>query len=250
MEGLTRTLVISDGGVTSLLACMAACDEALHQAPDAASLAAVRPLVWTGALYGPPSRAIDQAARRQATLLDMEFVESVAAGTTPAWAHGPSPFERARQLLDACTVAARRGAGKVVAPWQHGLATGGIDLNAAGKSVDRAVLMSRLLWLETPEGESSIEIDAPYADLDDHQVADLAVDMDAPIGTCWWWHAELAVPDGSSASGAPFRAEHARWTAALSAAGWRPAGASGASALTSALGHTPPAPADSPGALR
>jgi hypothetical protein len=49
----------------------------------------------------------------------------------------------------------------------------------------------------------------PYVDFVDAQIADLALDMDLPVWTCWWWEGE----------GEAERVKE-RWMAALGKAGW------------------------------
>src|SRR5205814_1142018 len=56
-----------------------------------------------------------------------------------------------------------------------------------------------------------VEVQAPYADLTDSQVADLILDMDLPIWTCWWNQGPGAEPGAV--------AERDHWARLLKAAG-------------------------------
>jgi hypothetical protein len=109
-------------------------------------------------------------------------------------------------LVRAGFAAAELGAGSVLWP---GSAGAELELDSVGRTVDRALLVSRLLRLELGE-ERAPEVRAPYADFNDAQVADLILDMDLPIWTCWWWIGEEPAARG----------ERERWTKALKQAGW------------------------------
>jgi hypothetical protein len=78
--------------------------------------------------------------------------------------------------------------------------------------VERALHISRLVAVEHP----GFELAAPYADLSDRQLADLILDMDLPVWTCWWY-----APEGNEPAAAAAEAQRTHWTAMLSAAGWR-----------------------------
>jgi len=108
----------------------------------------------------------------------------------------------ARVAWDACPGSAAGRGGEVIDP----RATP--DLDAVGATLDRALLVARLVNLDA--GAGVIRIDAPLADLTDWQLADLAADLEAPIDRVWWWRGEH--PTGASA--------RARWMAALGEVGW------------------------------
>jgi len=88
----------------------------------------------------------------------------------------------------------------------------GVELNleTTGRAIDCALLVSRLVALHTGT-EAGPVIEAPYADLTDAQIADLILDMDLHVWTCWWF-------GGTSPEAA---VEQARWTAAMRKAGWK-----------------------------
>lgn len=126
-----------------------------------------------------------------------------------------------RLLLEASYAAVAQGAGRVV--WAGAAAADArdaIDLDALSGIHTRAMLVERLASLE--QGEASgggFKVQVPYADLTDRQLADLVLDMDLPIWTCWWWslgRGPRSVPGAELA-----RAEYERWDGILKEAGWR-----------------------------
>ena len=230
MEHPGRTLVISDGGVGALAACMAA-REALFAGVSASASGAAppdppsgknteainarlrewRPLVFMGELPGASGTARRKAVERQCAALDLELIEPTGADTPPADA--PAGERATRLLVCAVFAAMRRDASRVTWP-VHFFDGTDVDLDGVADAVDRALLVTRLVALDTQPG---VRVEVPYADFTDRQLAELAVDLGAPIRTCWWWHAQLAE------GGAPndeFRAEHRRWTDVLREAGW------------------------------
>jgi len=232
MEVPGRTLVISDGGVGALVACMAA-RESLYagvsakasRANDAGSSAESgatsailrerRPLVFLGELPASSGTARLRAVERQCAALDLELVEPTPADANPTSA--PRGERATRMLVNAGFAAALRGAGRVLWP-VHFFNGTDIDLDQIADAFDRATLVTRLLGLDAQPG---VRVEIPYADFTDRQVAELAVDLDAPLRLCWWWHAQLAAPTTEGgAAGEEFRAEHRRWSALLRETGW------------------------------
>lgn len=208
-----HAMVVSDGGLVSLIACVAAKERVLASAPDASHLL---PVIWASITPGPTSRARAHAIEAQATALGLEVVvpSGDSANTTN------SAGERAtRDLLDAAFTAISRGCGSLVLSDRH--ADGDmVDLSSVAATIDRAMLVSRLVSLDMASDSGSFEIESPYVDLSDRQVAELAIDLGAPIQLCWWWHSELR--DGKpDAAGAIFKREHDRWTSMLAQCGWR-----------------------------
>ncbi len=89
------------------------------------------------------------------------------------------------------------------------------QLDRIAAAVDRALLVSRLSLLESDAAADEITIETPLVDLTDSQIADLAVDLDAPAYLCWWWHRH-GEPEVESLAGVERRA----WLGALGDAGW------------------------------
>ncbi len=184
------TLVIADGDLPSLLAC-AAVGEVERSRPAGAAQSAVL-------LPAQADRAA--AARRQAETYGLRVLEAVT-GTDAARA--PSLM-----LLNAVSIAAAEGLATVLWPVHAGPA---LDVGAAERCLDRASLVSRLAALDAG-GRPVPQVRAFYADFTDAEIADLALDMDLPIRTCWWYEG----------GGAEAMAEQARWVRALTGAGWIP----------------------------
>jgi hypothetical protein len=141
-------------------------------------------------------RSID----RQASLYGMGLRQPTAA---PAEAE---PERTCRLLLDACLLARQQGGGAVVWPVNAGET---LDLDRIAATVDRALLAARLVSVGD---DRPVEVRTPYADFTDRHLADLILDMDLPIWTCWWYDAQ-----GDAAA----ERERRRWGDLLRAAGWR-----------------------------
>ena len=123
-------------------------------------------------------------------------------------------------LLDGAVEALRQGCSRVV--WAIHC---GDDLDAMATAVDEARLVSHILGLATPERpatarggrQAGVRIETPLVDLTDSQLAELAHDLDAPLGAAWWCEAE-----GEAACG---RCEACRrWTALATRVTSSPAG--------------------------
>ncbi len=236
MESSGRTLVISDGGVAALVACMAA-REALYAGASAAAgaepaksgveaarknaeatrtfLRDRRPLVFMGELPAGSGAARRKAVERQCAALDLELVEPSPADVPPSGA--PAGERATRLLVSAAFAAAKREAARVLWP-VHFFDGTDVNLDSVADAIDRALLVTRLLGLDSQPG---VRVEVPYADFTDRQLAELAVDLDAPVRTCWWWYAQLApTPPGDSAGPDEFRAEFHRWNQVLRECGW------------------------------
>lgn len=234
----TNPLILSDGGLTSLLAVAAASDVWSRMASGQAGEVAGSPAVWIAVPDGAPGEARAKAAGMQAELFGLGFSQThleggwkeegripdnESAGRAPARSAGaPRGEERTPEgqvashvLLSAAYLAVGQGRDRVVWPISAGRLGHDeeIDLNRASLAADRALLVSRLVALDSDEhGRPAILIEVPYVDLSDRQVAELAVDMDLPVHSCWWW-------------GEPASAEAKRWLRVLRGVGWAGEGA-------------------------
>ncbi len=237
MTDFTRTLVVGDGDLASILGCAAASDAALLAQPDPAKRREIRPILWAPPFEGPTAPARQWATRRQAELFEMELVESPPTGRPsesraqaasiaahlgaqiadlPSEAVASEWPSHSRDLLHASMTAIARRCSTVLWPI-HSTRSEGPDIDQVARAIDRAMLISRLIALDADlHGNPAFRIDAPYIDFSDRQLADLVIDMDLPVRLCWWWHAEMA--RGSSTE---FRAQHDRWTPVLREVGWR-----------------------------
>jgi hypothetical protein len=186
-------MVISDGDVGGLLALRAAADRAEGTV-----------LVWPMGGAQVESGARLKAARQQAELVGARLYGP---------AGGPE-LEPLVELAAAAVAAAEAGCALAVWPVSAGESNRGPEaLARIEASVARAGHLSRLVAIDYP----GFELGAPYADLSDRQLADLILDMDLPIWTCWWYAGREAgdpvLPLADAAR------EH--WAAMLGAAGWR-----------------------------
>lgn len=198
------SLIVADGDLPALLACAATSAAATgHAGPRAeVHLASV---VWIAHVNDDVRRA--DAARAQADLYELRLIEAqpIARTSVPPNVGGVSLM-----LLSAAWMAAAEGLESVLWPSHAGEE---LELSRVADAVDRAMLVSRLATLDAAAaGLRPVEVRAPYADFTDAQIADLALDMDLPLRTCWWW-------DGRDDDA---KRERERWGRALAGAGWRP----------------------------
>lgn len=187
------------------------------------------PVVWTPLFLGPTGAARMAAVERMCGEMGLPLVRGTTEidGSPESLADGGSEDMRlgedtSRALIAAAFEAARLACETVLWPIQFSLgAEGALDL--VSRAIDRALLVSRLVSIDAGlVAGSAVRIEPAYADFCDAQVADLVMDMDAPIELCWWWHAELS--GGQPEHTAIFRAERQRWLKCLEPAGWTRAG--------------------------
>jgi hypothetical protein len=203
-----RALILSDANLASLLACACAAEEL--SALDDAAASAARPVVMPFRLSEPLTQThIDAVAvqTRHYALTECPPDKRPASATASSASEGE---REAVAMLSACHLASTLGCTRVV--WPVSAATSdSIDLDRLSAIADRALVVSRLASLDTPP--LGVTIDAPYAELTDRQIADLALDIGAALETCWWWNA--------TGRGNKFgSAERTRWTQSLTACGW------------------------------
>jgi hypothetical protein len=185
-------LVISDGDVGGLLAAAAATDPAEGQV-----------YLWT-----PESDEFGVFQRRAAeAAAELLGATAVPPGLVGGLGGDPGVSQ---MLLRAGGLARSLSCTRVIWPvvWDEGDV-----LDTAVANADRAFLVSQLLSLDGP----AVEIECPYADYSGQHLADLVLDMDLPIWTCWWFDPD-ALPAALRGIAA---AERERWTGLLHGAGWR-----------------------------
>ena len=89
-----------------------------------------------------------------------------------------------------------------------------LDLDRIAQAADRALLAGRLAGLDaTLHASPGVQVETPLLDLTDGQLADLAMDMDVPLETCWWW-------GGDTGHDAQAHQARARWRSSLAAVGY------------------------------
>ena len=206
MERPGRTLIISDGGMTSLLACGLAAEEADTSNTE-------RPIVWIPEVGGDDPTTHKDAVLKQAQILSLELLTARVTEPVDRCASGLLESEI---LLHAGHLAGSERCGRVVWPVQLGAATTAEEppLDRVAEAVDRALLVSRLISIDGDfYGLTEVAVDTPFVDLADEQVADLAAEMSLPIESCWWWTALGAMGSGADA-------ERERWVGALRMIGW------------------------------
>jgi hypothetical protein len=203
-----KTLILTDGGPASLLAC-ACTREAIAMGTTEAPPDALRRPPSDAIVLPFPFAAASRVAAisRQAELFSFQVLPALSPigdGTMPE-------HEReAHELLAATHLAARNGCDRVFWPASAGVGEN-LDLDRIAQIADRAVLISRLVAIDAAShGVPSIHVQTPYADFTDRQIADLIADMEAPIEACWWWG-----KDGDAQAQQEFR----RWEVAMAAVG-------------------------------
>lgn len=199
-------LVIADGGLPFMVACL------LERRPGPLVLwvppFGSRTIDGSGAAIGPEHHA---AVEAMASFVDGGRVVQASAGQWGGngWAAPTSLWDDARLLIEACREAEALGCGEVIWP-----AVLGDDADAlvAGDELCRCI--NRLASWACTDGSAEREaLRAPLIDLTRAQVADLALDLDAPIDLCWW-HADQR---HAEASGQAWNAE-ALWMPIIAAA--------------------------------
>lgn len=193
------SLIVTDGGVLGLLAVAAAAE---RSGPDQLCF------------YWHPAAHPDRADSERAACLAQSGFYGVpeAPEQNPVQVGlGRDPFEiDCRTLLEATLLVRHLGGGEVIWPVNAPEAPGGgPDVSSISGTVNQALLMSELVSMTAPRTRElvPVRVRTPYADLTDRRIADLILDMDLPIWTCWFWN------DTENS-------ERARWTALLREAGW------------------------------
>lgn len=209
---------MSDGGLSSLVACAVAKETAAINGRTTAGTS-VLPFPSLRVASESLRTVQEKAARVQAEVFGFELWEPLPHG-----ANGPLGTLELREqetlrLVAAAQVAAGKGCDAIVWPLQcAGPMTDrddeGLDLNWIARAADKAVLVSRLVAVDADaHHKPGIHIETPYLDVTDHQLADLASEMELPMRACWWWG--ISKRDGEFAI-----AERERWLRALAFVGW------------------------------
>ena len=120
-------------------------------------------------------------------------------------------------LLAGVEAARKLGCRRVIWPVQYHTDENSVpsQLDRIAAAIDRALLVSRLGLLDGSQTGAEITIETPLVDLTDRQLADLAVDLDAPAYLCWWWR-RLGEPEAEAVADT----ERQRWLGTLGEAGW------------------------------
>lgn len=195
-------LIISDGSLPGMVA---AAIESERRSGSQPTLWAGDPLAWVA---GPARAIAHHAVRAQAEflalgMLDRDWIGSDGSGAGQSLA-----------LLTIAQHAAAMGFRRVVWAVQFPLLGAEPDLDRIAATVDRCLLVSRLvsldLWDHPNPAVPEVRIETPLVDLSDAQIVDLALDLGAPIASAWWMEGV----------GEPSQAEQRRWLPLLSELGW------------------------------
>ena len=163
-------------------------------------------LAW---VLGSP--AMQQAAGEMARGFGLEVVARSDGGSGRSQEAASSIV-----VLAGAVGAARLGCSRMVWPVHAGSPDGPeqLDLDLVAESIDRATLVGRLASLDA---RREIEVQVPFVDFNDRQIADLVLDMGLDPSMCWWASRGGAADDNASDSHAI--GERRRWQLALREAG-------------------------------
>jgi hypothetical protein len=188
-------LVITNGCLASLLACLIAESEVGGTDGAAASTTrlAITPWLAPEASGLFPVWADAKTVRRfvQLQAETMSLQEVVATRAVEA-----GPLACSELLLRAAAQATTLGCRRVI--WPIAL---GNDLDAVHIAAERALAVTQLAALDAPEGANAPLIETPFLDFTPTMLAQLAMDLDAPLSACWLTEPELAAFE--TGAGAP-----------------------------------------------
>lgn len=225
-----RVLILSDGGMPALIAAMHAREavtlSATGKTPEQiGAMLRDRVLMMPFGLRAESKLLQSRAVTQQASTLGIGLL-GVGTGTDDikplltVAAHADEDEHEGIELLAVLLLAARLQCSRVVWP-VHAGGHESIDLDRLSQIADRGLVASKYAGLCSSASTAvGLHVDTPFADLTDRQLADLAIDIDAPIDACWWWTA--------GERGGDDQREKSRWTKALQAMGWTSLAAAGA----------------------
>lgn len=191
-----RALILSDGGITSLLAAATAREWA--SIPPRKGSKPIQDAIVLPRPHLPPAR--QRAVELQAEFFGFELLVPILESIGVQTSAGEM---RTRELLSATYAAARHACDTMIWPLQAAR-DHEPDLDLIAKAADRAVLVSRLVSIDGDQHAFPfIALETPYIDLQDTQIAELAVDLNVPLRLCWW---NVAASDDSEAAD-----ERERW---------------------------------------
>jgi hypothetical protein len=224
-----RVLILSDGGMPALIAAMHAREACSLATPGAApeQIAATlrdRVLLMPFGLRTETRLLQSRAVTQQATLLGLGLLgvevtgkagEEIKPLLTVA-PHADADEREGCELFAALLLAARLQCARIVWP-AHAGGHDSVDLDRLSQIADRALVAGQYAGLcSSARIAASLHLETPFADLTDRQLADLAIDIDAPVDACWWWNADKSASERAGEE----RKERTRWIDALRAMGW------------------------------
>lgn len=225
---LARTLVLFDGDLPSVLALAYAAEEAAIPSRRPAAARAGRPAPAPGRdrptshdpapapLAYPAFFGLADARERDAALTRCLDLLSIVRAPDDNPGLSPRPDsageDQSRLLVHAGYLAVALACDRVVWPVQFGedLRTETPSLARVAAAIDRALLTTRLVALDIDASGLQPEIQTPFVDLSDHQIAEMVIDIEAPLAGCWWW--------GGTSPAALAAQDH--WGTLLRSLGW------------------------------
>lgn len=193
-----RCVILTDGGVESLLACAMASEQQQlsGNATNESSILLPAWWEWTHEIDLMIS-AVDPAIVRQAGVYGLDIFPNQSVyppDDSQLLSECSIGSIQSRMLLEAAQIALRAGIRKVVWPVRvmRPETQQSIDdlVSQIGLSIDRAILASRLASLDASESTPvEVIIETPFVDLSNEQMTDLVGDLAIPLETCWWHNA-------------------------------------------------------------
>lgn len=215
-----RVLILSDGGLPSLVAAMHAREATSLSAPgktpeQIATMLRDNVLLLPFGLHAESRLPQTRAVTHQANVLGIGSIGVGGDDIKPLLQvapHADMDEHEGLELLGVLLLAARLQCSRVVWP-VHAGGHDAIDLDRLSQIADRSLVAAKYASLcSSARSAMAMQLDTPFADLTDRQLADLAIDIDAPIDACWWWKANAATGEDGR--------ERSRWMKALQAMGW------------------------------
>lgn len=220
-----RVLILSDGGMPGLIAALHAREAtslaATGKTPEQLSTLLRDQLLLTPFGLRNESRLLQsRAVTQQANTLGVGLLGEEIKPLLAVAPHADDDEREGMELLAVLLLAARVQCSRVVWPGHAG-GHDSVDLDRLSQIADRSLAASKFAGLCSSASTAvGLHVDTPFADLTDRQLADLAIDMDAPVDACWWWQA--------GDRGSEAQREKSRWMKALQAMGWTALAGAGA----------------------
>ncbi len=196
-----NVLVIHDGSPEALVSCLIC--------PDPGQVVA-----WFHPFVSSARNSRMNAAKRQVDLLGLDSLITPGGNETAAGERQGGQYLETLMLIQAVSAATARGCGKVIWPIRNGE-----DLDLASDAADRALLISRLITIDSPMGASPVRIETPLLDLSLEQMLELAGDLDAPLEASWWCQRDGSTPCGGCSACTQWRTAIARTKVTTTAVG-------------------------------
>lgn len=185
-------LVIHDGSPEALVASLIC--------PDPGSV-----IAWVPPHLPSAKNSRMQTVKRQVDLLGLDSLITPGGSDTATGDRNAGPFLTTWTLLQAVSTAASRGCARVVWPIRCGE-----DLDQGAEAADRALLLARLVAIDTGAGEAPVRLETPLLDLTLDQLLELARELDAPIDASWWCQRDGSTPCGGCSACTRWRTAIAR----------------------------------------